>query len=164
MRILRWIAFALGALILLGIGVAAAARFADGPIGPFPGGPFTSGDLVTSPDVDWTAFAERSTVELQLVEPERSRTTWLLVRDGIAYVPCGYPNAGVLKQWPHEVLRDGRVVVRIDGKRYERQAVQVSDPAEWQALLALSNAKYGRADLTPETLWYFRLEPRTPVP
>lgn len=160
MRFLRWLAYALVALVLLGVVVGVAARFHDGPIGPFPGGPFASGTLVTESAVDFTPFGDRDTVELQLVTPPRSRTTWLLVRDGVAYVPCGYPNSGGLKQWPHELLRDGRAVLRIDGKRYERQAVQVTDPAEFQALLELGKAKYGHGDFTPEDLWYFRLEPR----
>ena len=45
------------------------------------------------------------TVEFQLLEPDRSRTTWILVHDGKIYIPCGYLNSAVgriWKKWPIE--------------------------------------------------------------
>ncbi len=94
------------------------------------------------PDVDWS-FASGQEIELQLVEPLGSRTTGVMVHKGQLYVPCdlGFmwrrfsgPTRWMLhliwvfKRWHEDALRDGRVVLRIDGKRYERQAVRVTDP------------------------------------
>jgi hypothetical protein len=161
MKVLRWLVLALAAAVCVAFLVAIAARSSDGPIGPFPGGPLHGGPLVTNGDVNWSGLADVREVQLQLVTPPRSRTTWFLVYDGRPYVPCAFPTHRFLKQWPHEALRDGRVVVRVAGQRYERQAVRVTDPAEWHALASLSQAKYGHgAPSYPDGVWYFRLEPR----
>ncbi len=161
MRILRGLGIALVALVAVLVGIGVVARFSDGPIGPFPGGPLRAGSLVSEPDVDWSFVDWESRpgriVELQLVEPPSSRTTGILVHEGQLYVSAdlGFiwrrlpgPGRGVLfviwgfKQWHEEALRDGRVVLRIDGKRYERQAVRVTDP---------------------EAIWFFRMDPRPPT-
>lgn len=161
MRIFRWLGFVLAAAIGLLVVVGVVARFLDGPLGPLPGGPLRAGELVTGPDVDWAKLADVREVELQLVEPPRSRTTWFLVRDGVAYVPCGFPTMRLLKHWPYELARDGRVILRIAGKRYERQAVRVTDREEWDALARISQAKYAHgAPAYPDDVWFFRLEPR----
>src|SRR5262249_27986077 len=90
-----------------------------------------------------------------------SRTTWVAVVDGDLYVPCGFPAA---KRWPHEALRDGRVVVRIEGRRYQRQAVRETDPARLRRLGAEVERKYGagneEAAVAGEEVWFFRLDPR----
>ena len=39
MRILRWLGIALVALAAVFVGIGVVARFSDGPIGPFRGGP-----------------------------------------------------------------------------------------------------------------------------
>jgi hypothetical protein len=160
-KIVRWLLLGVLALVLLAFLVGVAARFADGPVGPFPGGPLQAGELGPGGAVDWSAQADVREIELQLVDPPRSRTTWLVVRDGVAYVPCGFPNARLLKQWPHELAEDDRVVVRVGAARYERRAVRVTDAEEWHALAAISEAKYGhRTPSYPDDVWFFRLEPR----
>jgi hypothetical protein len=149
------------------VAVGAVARYSDGPIGPFPGGPLRSGAIVADPDVDWSSLMSVREIELQLVDPPRSRTTWLLVREGQAFVPCGFPNLSLWKQWPHQVLRDGRAVVRIDEERYERHAVRVTDPGLHAELSADLTAKYGTTPgftPTPESVWFFRLDPRAAAP
>ncbi len=194
MRILRWLGIALVALVavfvavLVGTGIV--ARFSDGPIGPFPGGPLRTGSLVSEPDVDWSFVDWESRpgriVELQLVEPPRSRTTGILVHEGQLYVSAdlGFiwrrlpgPGRGplfviwVFKQWHEEALRDGRVVLRIDGKRYERQAVRVTDPELFAVLSSLVQEGAARAGLAlgeslppdPDAIWFFRMEPRPPT-
>jgi hypothetical protein len=161
MRILRWLGMALAAVVVVLVLVGVAARFMDGPLGPFPGGPLHAGELVADPEIDWSALADVREVELQLVTPPRSRTTWLLVRDGTAYVPCGLPTLRFFKHWPYELAEDGRVILRVAGKRYERLAVRVTDRDEWQALAAIAQAKYGiGAPSYPDEVWFFRLEPR----
>ena len=162
MRLLHWVGRILLALVVLAVVVAGVARFHDGPLGPFPGGALESGELVTEPVVDWGFAANIPEIELQLVDPPRSRTTWVLVREDQLHVPCAWPTS-FAKQWPHQALRDGRVVLRIAGKRYERQAVRVTDPEVHAELEALGSKKYDYerpAEPDLEGLWFFRMDPR----
>ena len=63
-------------LLLVVIGVlVVGARFADGPLALVAGGPFTSGELVSGPEPDWSFVRDVKEVEFQLLEPARSRTT-----------------------------------------------------------------------------------------
>jgi hypothetical protein len=165
-----------------------AQRVADGPIGPFGGGPLRTGTLVTEPDVDWSFLGGGKEIELQLVEPPRSRITGSLVYEGQLYVPCdlGFfwrriPSTGfrwiagliyLVKHWHEDALRDGRVVLRVGGKRYERQAVRVTDPellAKLRPIFEERATRYmassGSGGLSaepgdPEAIWFFRLDPR----
>ncbi len=158
-RTLRRLVF--GTLVLAGVVVclAIAARFSDGPLGPFPGGKL-SGVPVTEPVTDWTALLRAvGHVELE-VSPKhpRSLTTSYIVRDGVLYVPSMF---AAHKRWPKEVLADDRVVLRIGGGLYERRAVRVTEPAEIRALIRARDAST-RDDLDVGELptWYFRIEPR----
>ena len=161
MRVLRWIAVSLGAVIALAFAVGLGARFADGPLGPFPGGALRAGELAAGP-VDWASLGDLREIELQLEQPPRSRTTWLVVHEGKAYVPCGAPTLSLLKQWPHELAADDRVVARIAGRRHQLRAVRVRDRAEWDGVAAASGSKYGHGQAAyPDDIWYFRLEPRS---
>ena len=199
MRILRWLGIALGvalfALVAVPVGIGVVARFSDGPIGPFPGGQLRTGTLASAPDVEWSfangplvpAFGTVpiAYVELQLVEPPRSRTTGVFVHEGQLYVPCdlGFMwgrfsgrQRWVLhviyffKRWHEDALRDGRVVLRIAGKRYERQAVRVTDPElattlrsrmEELAGQIVAPASLGEAPTDgPKDIWFFRMGPR----
>jgi hypothetical protein len=76
----------------------------------------------------------------------------------------------LLKGWHEDALRDGRVVLRIAGKRYERQAVRITDlellsrlraqveeaVEEWISPEPLAPA------LTegPKDIWFFRMDAR----
>lgn len=161
-RALRWFGLGAAALVLAGCLVALAARFSDGPLGPFPGGPLVAGELVREPAPDWSFARDLVSIELE-VNPEhpRSRTVWLAVVDGALYVPCGFPNA---KTWPHEALRDGRVVLRIDGRRYPRLALRETDPERLRRLGAEVARKYGVGDaesaVAGRDVWFFRMDPR----
>jgi hypothetical protein len=193
MRILRWLGIALVVLSATLVGIGVVARFSDGPIGPFPGGQLHSGALVPEAKVDWSLAtggeieikgAEPRFVELQLVDPLGSRTTGVMLYEGQLYVPCdlGFlwrrvpaPPRWMLsliyrfKRWHEDVLLDGRVVVRIGGKRYERQAVRVTDPDLLTALRSevekeaarMFGAPLGEVPTDgPRDIWFFRLEPR----
>lgn len=131
--------------------------FSDGPIGPIPAGRLRSGALRSEAPVDWSFANDLQLAQLQLVNPLASRTTGILVYEGDLYVPCdlGFswrrvaPPAKWLmalvwrvKRWHQHALRDGRAVVRIRGKRYEREAVRETDP---QCLAALNGAVEERA-------------------
>jgi len=158
------------ALVLLFVVLLVAARFSDGPIAVFAGGPFTSGELVTGPEPDWSFVDDVQEVQFQLVDPPRSRTTWILEHDGKAYIPCGYMTTTwgkIWKKWPLEAEKDGRAILRIDGKLYERQLVRVEDGPEVAALTAQISKKYlGGAEVPADAvssgyLWLFQLAPRT---
>lgn len=162
MRILRWAGITVGALVGALLLVGFLARFLDGPIGPIGGGPLESGDLVAETGIDWTFATDFREMEFQLVASDRSRTTWLLVRNGELFIPCGLPNSFV-KQWPQEAMTDGRSILRIAGKRYELAAVRVTEPEAFAALSRIVAAKYGMAIEDPppqDDLWFFRMDPR----
>jgi hypothetical protein len=167
MRILRWLGFIVVALIAVVGAVVLAARLSDGPMGILAGGPLVAGELVAGPEPDWTFAKDIPEIELQLVEPPRSRTTWILVHEGKAYIPCGYMGSALgrlWKQWPVEAERDGRGIIRVSGRRYERQLVRVADAPTVAALTSEISRKYGMP-ATPATvesgsLLLFELKPR----
>lgn len=190
-------------LIGVGTGVLTLAkRTSDGPLTDMiPGGPLRYGPLVTDPDVDWQKVLGSTgtcseadcppmgTVELELVGPGTSRYTGIMVHQGELFVPCdlGFmwgrfdgTRRHVLhliylfKHWHEDALIDGRAVLRIDGKRYERHAERVTDPALIAALKSQLEAMarhwvapepLGQApDEGPRDIWFFRMAPRaTPL-
>ncbi|NRA09603.1 MAG: hypothetical protein HRU02_15720 [Myxococcales bacterium] len=157
----------LGLLLLVGLAlfavVAMAARFHDGPLAILPGGPLTSGTLTSAQGVDWSFATDIPEVEFQLLEPPRSRTLWVLVDEGRIFVPCGFLDLPLWKQWPREALSDGRALLRVAGRRYPVQAVRVHEPSLYAKLGELAAAKYGLgggAASSPDTTWFFELLPR----
>jgi hypothetical protein len=157
-KVLRGFGVVLAGLVLAAIAIAVAARFSDGPICPLAGGALIEGPLVTDETVDWERVrGEAWMAELQLIEPPRSRTVGFVVVDGELYVPCFYPGLSAWKQWPHEAVRDGRAILRLEGTRYARDLVRVTDPAVyepvWEAMVEELGAP-GR-----ESVWIFHLAP-----
>ena len=165
LRVVNWIVSLLGVGASVLLIIALAARMSDGPIGPFPGGPLKEGPIAMRPVTDWAFAADVLLMELQLLKPPRSRTTYVIVHEGKLYVPAGFLNVPVWKQWPEQALADGRAIVRIEGKRYGTRVVRVTDPPLFAALAKLASDKYdfggvdGR-DLDPETTWFFGLQTR----
>jgi len=157
------------ALLVVAIGgLLIAARFADGPIVIVAGGPFTTGELVAGPEPDWSFVRDVQEVEFQLLEPPRSRTTWILEHEGKAYIPSGYMTTWwgrIWKKWPLEAERDGRTLLRIGDALYERQLVRVEEGPLAAPLLAELSRKYGGGRepmeaVTSGSLWLFELTPR----
>jgi hypothetical protein len=169
MRAVLRIVGALLAVVLIAIaGLAVAALFHDGPIAIFAGGPFASGERVDGPEPDWSFVRGVREVEFQLVDPPRSRTTWILDHEGKAYIPCGYMNSWwgrLWKRWPQEAARDPRILLRVDGKLYERRLVRVESGPVVAPLLAELGRKYagGREvpmeSVTSGSLLLFELAP-----
>lgn len=169
MRVFLWAVLGvIGTLVLLIVVVLVGARFADGPIAIIAGGPFTSGELVSGPEPDWSFAHDLGEVEFQLLEPPRSRTTWILEHDGRIFIPSGYMTSWwgrIWKQWPHEAEKDGRAILRIGDKLYERELVRIAEGPELEPLLAELSHKYmGGAEVPPEAvtsgyLWIFELAP-----
>ena len=162
MTIVRWLVRILVALFVLIALVFIVARFHDGPLGPIPGGPLVEGELVSAPVTDWAFASEVKEIELQLDTQSRSRTVWVLVNQGQAYVPCslGYPPG---KSWYKEAAKDGRATLRIEGRRYPVTLVRTDDPALGDALRAEVERKYPSRPPTDGGVWIFHVESRGPT-
>ena len=155
-----------GVIILCIGGVLIAARFADGPWEIVAGGPFASGESYSGPEPDWSFVRELPTVEFQLIDPARSRTTWVLEHEGRIYIPCGYMTTTwgrIWKRWPIEAEEDGRAILRVDGKLYDRQLVRIKSGPVIEPLTQELRRKYNaRAtveSVTSDYLWIFELAP-----
>ncbi len=166
---LRVVLGILCALVLLIGAVVIGARFADGPLPMIAGGPFSSGERVTGPEPDWSFAHDIREVEFQLLEPARSRITWIIEHEGKIYIPSGYMTTTwgkIWKQWPIEALDDGRIILRIDGKLYDRQLVRIEEGPLLAPLTAELSRKYaggstiGVDAVTSGYLWLFELAPR----
>jgi len=160
MRVLRWIALALVALACLLAAVAIGVRFADGPVAMFPGGSLRSGAWVEEPVTDWGFARDVAEIELQLEGEDTSRTTWILVKDGQAYVPCslGFPPG---KRWHLAASEDGRAILRIAGRRYPVLLTRAeTEPGLADALLAEASRKYGDLPPSEAGVWVFRVSSR----
>ncbi len=141
MTIVRWII-----RLVLGLGVAFGiaffgARFLDGPLGPIPGGALVSGELVSGPVGDWSFAKDVPEIALQLASQSQSRTTWILVSGGKAYIPASteYPPG---KSWHSKALEDGRATLRIEGKLYPVTLTKVEDPAIESSVREVVTTKY----------------------
>lgn len=161
MKLLKWIGALLGAIVLGVLVVAFAARFGDGPLGPFPGGELVAGEWAKSVPTDWSFASDAREMDLQLEVPLASRRTWLVVHEGVVYIPCGLPNQ--LKQWPHDARKDGRAVLRLANKLYRVELEYVSDLELATQVARLSSEKYGFAvgdEFDPDAVWFFAVRPR----
>jgi len=162
----------LGLVLSIVVGLAVlmvAARFSDGPLAIIAGGPFSSGELYEGSEPSWDDLVDIDTVEFQSLEPARSRTTWIAVHDGRIFIPCGYMTTTwgrIWKQWPIEAERDGRVILRANGKLYNRNLVRIKSGPEIQPILAELGRKYGGGSpfpddaVTSDYLWIFEMTPR----
>jgi len=167
-RLLKFVAYAVGLIVVVAVVTSIAARFSDGPMEIFAGGPFTSGELVTD-EPDWSFVKDYDTVEFQLLEPAASRTTWIAIHEGRVFIPSGYMTTwwGKLwKQWPLQAEQDGRAILRVDGQLYERALVRVMDGPDIDPVMAELSRKYGQGQPFPRVafdsgyLWIFQLVPR----
>ncbi len=149
-------------------GTLITAQFSDGPMEIVSGGPFTSGTLVTE-EPDWSFVKDYNTVEFQLLDPASSRTTWIAEHEGRIFIPSGYMTTWwgkIWKQWPLQAEKDGRAILRIDGKLYERQLVRITGGPEVDPVMAELARKYGGGQPFPREafdsgyLWIFELTPR----
>src|SRR5262245_25453851 len=150
---LRYISIGLASIVFVfGASLLVAKRMSDGPLtAMIPGGALRTGTVVPEADLAVAlsncapaACPTMKPIELELVGPETYRYTGIMVHDGQVYIPCDLGFmwgrfAGsqrsilhliyLFKHWHEDALQDGRVVVRVNGKRYEGQAVRVTDPA-----------------------------------
>ena len=155
-----------GLLILLVVLVGAVAalfvgaRFHDGPLGPIPGGSLQAGELVTQPPADWSFATDVTEIQMQLAYESTSRTTWVLVKDGVAYIPCSLSQPPG-KTWYKKADQNGQAIVRIAGKRYPVTLTRVQDDATRTALGQVAVAKYpSAARVSSGGAWFFKVESR----
>lgn len=160
MQVLKILGGIVVAVVLVIAAVFVGARFHDGPIAIIPGGPLSSGEIVSEPIGDW-GFAEAvELVEFQLDTDDTSRTSWIVVSDGRAFIPCslGFPPG---KNWHLRADEQGDAVVRIEGKRYPVTMVRISTPTLDPKLEAIVSSKYGGFPSDAGS-WFFELSARTP--
>ena len=126
-----------------------------------------SGELHAGPEPDWSFGEDVPTIELQLMDPPRSRRIWTIEYDGKLYVWSGYMSTTVgrlRKRWPIQAERDGRAVLRIKGKRYERQLVRIESGEVLEGVSSAIRDKYPsqvtRAAVEAGDSWVFEAAPR----
>ena len=143
-------------------------KFADGPWEVVQGGPFTTGELVSEAP-DWSFVKEKDTGEFQSLDPVRSRTTWIMEHEDRIFIPSGYmltDYGKIWKQWPIHAEKDGRAILRVDGKLYERNLVRIKNDPILPSVLAELSRKYAAGavmsvdDVTSGSLWIFELVER----
>lgn len=142
MVVVRWVAYLGLALVVVVAGTWLAAKWADGPIGPFPGGSLQAGELRSDPVSDW-AFAGAGEIELQLLRETSSRTVWLVSSGADAYIPAalGFPPN---KSWHMRAEAGGAAIIRIGGQRFpvelQRLDENSEDFAQAETILAANGA------------------------
>ena len=158
MTVLRWIIRVVVGLALLIVVAFFGARFLDGPLGPIPGGALVSGVPVSEPVADWSFAKDVPEIALQLASQSQSRTTWILVADGKAYIPASteYPPG---KTWHRKALEDGRATLRIDGKLYPVTLAKVEDPLAVATVRDVASRKY--PSRPPGDAWLFQVTSRS---
>lgn len=143
------------------VGLHAALVACDGPVGPLPGGRLRGEDAPCA--VDWRGFEAEREVDLE-VSPDAPRSVriWNVVVAGQLFVPGDFLTPR--KRWPHQVMADARVRIRIAGRLFRCDARRISDPSVIDALRREAARKYA---LEPDgwaaqsEIWWFELRPRT---
>ena len=186
--IVRELPFVIGLLVLFlvvtMVAVVVKTRFGDGSSIFFSGGPLVAGELVTGPEPDWSSTQNRMLIELQLLNPPRSRRLAAVAYDGKLYTNSHYMGGIkqlLWKRWPGQAEQDGRAVIRLcrpglgllapdckQGPRYERELVRIElSPGTADIVKGVTAGFDGgpRASFTPEQveageLWLFELAPR----
>jgi hypothetical protein len=157
MKLLATIGKVVAALAVLCIVAFFAPRFVhDGPLGPVPGGPLRAGELFELPVSDWSFATDVAEIELQLESQRISRTTWILVRGGAAYVPCALAG----KKWHLVAQQDGRAVLRIEGRRYPVTLTREDDPSLREFARAEVERKYARVPSAEGGVMFFKVTSR----
>ena len=89
----------------------------------------------TAPEVDLTTFGRQSG------RPSRN-TIWITTdAQGRTHIRSGQ---GLLRDWPQNLLANGRAILHIDGRDFAVRARHVTDRAELLASRDAVKAKYGR--------------------
>jgi deazaflavin-dependent oxidoreductase (nitroreductase family) len=108
-------------------------------------------------EVELTTFGRKS-------EKASRRIVWITALDSRLYVRSGL---GLTRDWPKNLLANGRAVLHMAGRDVQVRARHVTDPAEARALHAPVKQKYnaerpsskGDEPLTPAEQAVFELTP-----
>ena len=132
-----------------------------------------SGELVETPVTDWSFTDEIPEIFVEThtwYGIPHSVTTVCVAHNGTLYVPSVYFEGGEFPDarfWNRNVVRDPRVRLKIGERIFEREAVLVEDPAEWNEVLdAFARKSSFWKDLAdkPESdrpkIIFFRMDPR----
>ena len=111
-----------------------------------------------------TKEVELTTFGRKTGKPSR-RIIWITATEGRIYVRSGL---GMTRDWPKNLVANGRGVLHIDGKDVPVRARHVTDPEEARAMHAPVKAKYnaerpmssGDASPTPAEQAVFELTPQ----
>ncbi len=104
-------------------------------------GVWLSGELVETPVTDWSFTDEIPEIFVETrtwYGIPHSVTTVCVAHNGTLYVPSVYFEGGEFPDarfWNRNVVRDPRVRLKIGERIFEREAVLVEDPAEWNEVL-----------------------------
>jgi hypothetical protein len=142
--------------------------FGCGPLGPFSGGRL-SGDPGPAQVSDWSPWSEEETIQVETrPDDPHSVTTWFVAIGPAFYVPTSMilgPKQPTERGWVAYAVADPRVRIRVGGLVYERRAVRVTDPAEYDAARSALERKYelDPTERDPEReVWIFRMDERSP--
>ncbi len=161
MKVLN-ITAAVVAVLILAIGATfVAARYHDGPIAIFPGGPLRSGPIHPYFVVAWSFARNAETIEMQLADDDTSRTTWLIEHEGHAFIPASlsFPPG---KNW-HQRADGSTAWLRIEGRRFEVRLERFEETAVIAELRKKIERKYG---VVPGDggAWWFEIKSIAPIP
>ena len=95
-------------------------------------------DAETYETADREKEVELTTFGRKTGTPSR-RIIWITALDGKIYVRSG---PGMTRDWPKNLVANGRAVLHLGGKDVPVQARHVTDPAEARAMHAPVKAKY----------------------
>ena len=148
------------------LALVAAFAVGCGPLGPIPGGRL-SGEPGPSVVPSWESVSDDETAQLETRPSDpHSVNTWFVGIGPALYIPTSMilgPKEPDGRSWVAHVSAAPEVRVRIDGVVYERIAVRVTDPGEYDRARAALEKRY---DLDPDerdperTVWIYRLDPR----
>ena len=133
-----------------------------GPWGPLPGGRL-AGEEAACPDAGFAFAAEvrETAVEVRPDDPW-SVTTWNVVHEGALYLSADFLPINPVKRWPHLLVADPRVRVRVGSTVYACRATREHD---LEVVRALREAAAGKYALDPDGMaaqaevWWFRVHP-----
>jgi hypothetical protein len=148
---------------------------ADGPSILFPGGELITGEQHSGAEPIWAFTDDIPIIELQLDGPMSSRRIFVMENDGKIYVPSGYMQSflgRLWKDWAFQAAEgDDMAVARINGIRYERQLIRISEGEVINGIAQKLAKKYSGG--TPQEVagtiesikngdtWIFELAPRS---
>ena len=182
LKTIKIIGQVVGFIVVIFVMALVTLRFqyseADGPSILFPGGEMTSGELHTGPEPDWSFTDEIYTVDLQLNDPMASRRIFIIESEGKIYVVSGYMRSflgRIWKEWAFEAdAGNNEGLLRVNGIRYPRRLIRITDGDELNGVAAKLATKYGgapapasdevirntKASFESGNTWVFELQPR----